>query len=239
MAKVLTHKLVAEGATIHLSRPVRKIRIASRGITVLLGDSTSVKADYAILAVPPPAWPVIEPALPMYYCPSMGPAIKYLSDMKSRFWLEQSLSSNSASNEYGYSWDGTDNQTQVPGQKIAFSLFAGGPTAQHVLDIYMEKGPSGLRDFYRTAIGKIYRDYASNLSSQPRFVAWPFESWTRAGYSSYAPGEVCRTGPLLQEAYQDRLYFAGEHTCLAFYGYMEGALQSGLATSWKILNSSD
>ena len=25
-----------------------------------------------------------------------------------------------------------------------------------------------------------------------------------------------------------RLLFAGEHTCMAFFGYMEGALESGL-----------
>jgi monoamine oxidase len=42
---------------------------------------------------------------------------------------------------------------------------------------------------------------------------------------------VCRAGPLLTAPYRERLYFAGEHTCPAYYGYMEGALQSGLAAA--------
>ena len=42
-----------------------------------------------------------------------------------------------------------------------------------------------------------------------------------------APGEVCRAGPLLHGAFRKRMFFAGEHTCFAYFGYMEGALQSG------------
>ena len=235
LAKTLHRKFGGGGGIVHLSRPVHKIEISRHGVRISTKSAT-MKADYAILAVPPSAWPIIEPALPAAYAVSMGAAVKYLSDMKSRFWLARQLSSNSVSDEYGYTWDGTDNQTQVAGQNIAFSLFAGGKAAQRAVDIYQEEGLAALRTFYRTTISKVYQDYAINLAGTSRFVAWPLERWTRAGYSNFAPGEVCRAGPLLTEPYQDRLYFAGEHVCLAFYGYMEGALQSGLATSLAILN---
>ena len=36
-------------------------------------------------------------------------------------------------------------------------------------------------------------------------------------------------GPKFSEGYRGKLHFAGEHTCYAFTGYMEGALQSGIA----------
>ena len=69
--------------------------------------------------------------------------------------------------------------------------------------------------------------YKANLSQQPEFVAWPEDPWTGASYSCFAPGEVCRAGPLYAEGFRKRMCFAGEHTCFAYMGYMEGALQSG------------
>jgi monoamine oxidase len=69
------------------------------------------------------------------------------------------------------------------------------------------------------------------------FVPWPLEKWTGGGYSCPAPGEVCRVGPNLDRPLARRLYFAGEHTCLPFFGYMEGALQSGLRVAQHILEA--
>ncbi|WP_370129666.1 FAD-dependent oxidoreductase [Bradyrhizobium ottawaense] len=54
-------------------------------------------------------------------------------------------------------------------------------------------------------------------------ICWPTERWTRAGYSCPAPGEVTRIGPFLNRPFHGRLVFAGEHCCLPFFGYMEGA----------------
>jgi len=82
--------------------------------------------------------------------------------------------------------------------------------------------------FYRDRIGAVYPGYADNLSNEPpEFMAWPADRWTRAGYSFPAPGEVTLAGPLLHAPFHERLFFAGEHTCFAYIGYMEGALQSG------------
>jgi monoamine oxidase len=233
LAKMLCREFAGAGGTVYLSHPVKKIVVTPHGVSVSVGQSPDITADYAVLATPPSAWPTmtIEPALPPAYHVSMGDALKYLSDVKSRFWLRKNLSASSSANTYGNTWDGTDNQTQVDGQDIAFSVFAGGEAAQNALDIYNRKGAAALHAHYGKAIGKVYRDYTKQLTRAPKLVAWPLEQWTGAGYSSFAPGEVCRAGPLLVEPYHERLYFAGEHTCPAFYGYMDGALQSGVAAA--------
>ncbi|UQD98517.1 FAD-dependent oxidoreductase [Bradyrhizobium japonicum] len=70
-------------------------------------------------------------------------------------------------------------------------------------------------------------------------MAWPRDEWTAAGYSCPAPGEVCRAGPLLARGFEDRLFFAGEHTCFAYFGYMEGALQSGQKAAAAIIKAID
>jgi monoamine oxidase len=67
------------------------------------------------------------------------------------------------------------------------------------------------------------------------FAAWPRAVWTRTGYSAPAPGQVTRLGPILNSPYHGRLFFAGEHTSTAFFGHMEGALQSGMLAALRIL----
>jgi monoamine oxidase len=61
-----------------------------------------------------------------------------------------------------------------------------------------------------------------------KFMDWIGDKWTKGSYSFPAPGEVTTTAPLLRRPFARRLHFSGEHTCNAFVGYMEGALQSGL-----------
>ena len=64
---------------------------------------------------------------------------------------------------------------------------------------------------------------------------WPSDPWVKASYSFPAPGEVTTLGPLLQQAAGGRIHLAGEHTCYAFVGYMEGALQSGARLARKLM----
>ena len=64
-------------------------------------------------------------------------------------------------------------------------------------------------------------------------MEWPADGWTRCGYSFPAPGEVTRVAPLLRRGI-GRIRFAGEHTSSKFPGYMEGALDSGVAVARAI-----
>ena len=62
---------------------------------------------------------------------------------------------------------------------------------------------------------------------------WPSDAWVRASYSFPAPGQVTTMGPILREGV-GHLHFAGEHTCYAFVGYMEGALNSGVSIARRL-----
>jgi monoamine oxidase len=63
------------------------------------------------------------------------------------------------------------------------------------------------------------------------------ERWTKAGHSCPAPGEVTRIAPFLNQPFHERLVCAGGHCYLAFFGYMEGALQSGSAVASAIVRN--
>jgi monoamine oxidase len=76
--------------------------------------------------------------------------------------------------------------------------------------------------------------YGQHALGPGRFMDWPGERWTRCGYSCATVGQVITAGPLLAGMYKQRLAFAGEHTNMAMFGYMEGALQSGFLAATRI-----
>jgi monoamine oxidase len=239
LARRLAETIEDQGGGISLANWVKSIVIRDGGVTVTPRRGEPVTADHAVLAVPPSVWGKIkiDPPIDPSYRMSMGSAVKYLSTVKTRFWFDEKLSPNSTSEDFGYTWEGTDNQMQAPGQNVFFSLFAGGKAADRALDFYAKNDLAGLHRFYDRKIGEIYKSYPRSRMRWPKFEAWPLQPWTRGGYSCPAPGEVIRIGKFLSEPFCGRLHFAGEHVCLPFFGFMEGALQSGAMAAKAILES--
>jgi monoamine oxidase len=84
-------------------------------------------------------------------------------------------------------------------------------------------------------LGQAYPHVPSAVTDS-RFMDWPGDPWSMAGYSCAALGEVTKFGPIPNEGI-GRLKFAGEHTCYKFAGYMEGALQSGVRVGREIVTA--
>jgi len=241
LAHELTKRILAkkkkkryENNRIMLNNPVKKIE--QKGNEVWVTDKWSNEpyvADFIILAVPPTTWKHIDMELPVK--PEdiqMGDAVKFLSKVRSRFWIDSRLAPSGFGDNVGMMWEGTDNQTLNTGQEIELSVFAGGKNADAALAAHKSGSAQG---YFTHELGKIYRDYATNTYAT-RFEAWPTEQWTGAGYSFPRPGEVCTALKKLNEPFNNTLYFAGEHTCTAFFGYMEGGLQSGMRVAKKIMD---
>jgi monoamine oxidase len=181
--------------------------------------------DYVILTVPPTVWPFIDivPVHPKGPVGLMGTgdALKFFSNVRERFWIRHGFAPYGGSLTLGQVWEGTDNQTRMKGQDIVLSTFAGGP--KHLSD---EK------DFKRE-LGALYPDggkpkpgYAASLR-KVMLVDWTKQPFIQTGYASPRLGEVLTIGKRLNEPFQNRMFFAGEHTQLDHFGYMEGALRSG------------
>jgi len=66
-----------------------------------------------------------------------------------------------------------------------------------------------------------------------RLMRWPDDPWSRGSYYFPKPGEVTRFGPVWHRGHGG-VHLAGEHTCYAFMGYMEGALHSGYVAARRI-----
>ena len=92
--------------------------------------------------------------------------------------------------------------------------------------------PTERRGKYLAELSKIYPGIRASFLND-RFMDWPSDAWARASYSFPAPGQVTAMGPLLRKGLE-HVHFAGEHTCYAFVGYMEGALNSGASLARRL-----
>ena len=73
-------------------------------------------------------------------------------------------------------------------------------------------------------------------ASQSWLDDWPADRWAGGSYAAFAPGQYTRFADLLSTP-EDGIHFAGEHTSLASFGYMEGAISSGARAAAEVLVS--
>jgi len=150
-----------------------------------------------------------------------GPAVKYLSAVERRFWIPEGVAPSGMSDNLGMMWEGTDNQMDTAPFDV--SVFAGGRPAQAAIDA------GGGASYFAPRLAALLPHYNATHAE--------FENWPKRigmGYSCPARGEVTTK----QKAYVDliagRIAVAGEHTSPSWFGFMEGALESGLVAIARI-----
>ncbi len=229
LAACMQSELRACGGSVHCGCPVTDIEICD-GYVRVDARNMRLSADYIVLAAPPSVWPAIRvtPRFPAGLCPAHGPALKYLCNIKSRFWICEGLAPTGFSDELGQTWEGTDNQMQTQNQGLEMSVYAGGPYAAAAMNA------PDTRQYFTSRICPLYSGFKENALTDC-FLDWPRMPWTMTGFSCPRPGEVTTLGPVLARPYYGRLFFAGEYASPDFFGYMEGALQSGLFAALRIL----
>ncbi|MFN8655781.1 MAG: NAD(P)/FAD-dependent oxidoreductase [Candidatus Obscuribacterales bacterium] len=214
---------------IHLETPVTEVEVKDKYVEVTLANEQVLQCDDVIVAVPPGTWKRImfTPPFPPSLSPQMANQVKFLSEVRERFWEKDHMSPNSLSDGIAAeTWDATEHQTG-PGH-ACLTVFAGGNMAD-----VGRAWPSDQRmAHYALAIEKIYPRYSDNFV-KGKFIDWPSDPWSQAGYSAPAPGQIMTLGPILYDGI-GRLHFAGEHTSFAFQGYMEGGLRSGALLAKRI-----
>ena len=123
-------------------------------------------------------------------------------------------------------WEGTDAQSAEG--NIGLTAFSGGPAASAC----RARDKDARDKAYKDQLDAVYSGFKDNYVSH-RFMDWPSDPWTLAGYSFPAPGQVTTCGPLLRQG-MGHLHFAGEHTCYKFVGYMEGGLNPGASFARRL-----
>ena len=209
----------------------------------------TARFQYVVLAVPPSVWDDVTikdngSAVDLKAeigVMRQGPAVKFFSGFERRFWITEKIPSapSGGTLKLGQIWEGTDNQTQTGRQGAVLNIFAG-PTLPG-------SGKGGPRPPTEPEMQKelndLYPSYFKNLKKEKKnatlYTDWPHEPFIKTGYWAPKPnGEIFKVGPKLNVAFHKRLYFAGEHTYVSFFGYMEGALRSGIRAANLLMRES-
>jgi len=204
--------------------------IAPKGSNMVVtgADGRTLECDDVVLSVPPSVWRRIEikPGLGTL-APQMGVNVKYLTGLKTAFWKGKGLAPDAFSDgEVNMTWDNTDNQEGEGGAVL--TAFSGGPDAE----MCMSRDGKERDAAYAKELEALLPGYTENFVKS-RMMDWPKDKWTMGSYSFPAPGQVTTVGPVLRKG-MGKMHFAGEHTCYAFVGYMEGALSSGAAVARRL-----
>ncbi|WP_037887460.1 DUF4056 domain-containing protein [Streptomyces sp. NRRL S-87] len=210
---------------IRLDTEVTAVEARTGGIRVTSlsgGRAATADFDYAIMAAPPAVWPTVTghtPFVPADYTMQHGPCVKFLSTFDDDIWTKDGLAPTALWDQLGSVWEGTDNQHTPPAGRC-LTVYSGGG---YVLD------PTK----YQARLPLLYPRYPAELK-KTLMADWPKEPFIRTGYSVPGKNQVTTVAKNLSGSYAGRLFFAGEQASPGFFGYMEGALQSGLLAAFRV-----
>lgn len=212
---------------IDVDKPVggKPVGITSRAVVVRpdgkidYGQTVVEGFDRVIFAIPPSVWTgvafnpaALHPAKTLGLM-EMGDAVKFFSDVDQRFWLKTGHAPYGGSLALGQVWEGTDNQTRIGDQGLVLSVYAGGRT------------PMPTEKDFKRELKNLYPNYPA--APKTKFANWPAQPFIMAGFVSPGKNQIFKLGKALNAPYLDLIFFAGEHTQMDHFGYMEGALRSG------------
>ncbi|HAQ58991.1 MAG TPA: putrescine oxidase [Microbacterium sp.] len=228
--------LLAErlGEDVFLEQPVRTLEYGDSGVTAI-ADGMTVRARFAILALPPNLYPRISfvPALPrlqhqMHQHLSMGFVIKVHAVYDRPFWREQGLS-GTAFSPYELSHEAYDN-TNHGDERGTLVGFVSDRLADDVFCISAEERKERILESLSHYYGPEAKNPIVYYESD-----WGAEEWTRGAYAvSFDLGGLHRYGADLREPVGP-IHFACSDMAGAGYQHVDGAIRMGRLAASNII----
>jgi monoamine oxidase len=224
------------GDRVRLSSPVRKIEQLSDRVRVV-ADGFTGYAKRVIIAIPPTQAQRIQflPVLPRRRMRSMqrmvmGSVIKCFAFYDRPFWREfgpmPDLNSESLLIDEVY------DATSADGSCPALVAFIVGDQSVYWSDRSLPERQEAVIDALAQVFGDVARHPVQYLDYD-----WLTTPWVEGGYHCYAPPGVMTAG--FEELGEPigLIHWAGTETATEFYGYVEGALESGERAAQEVLTS--
>jgi putrescine oxidase len=228
--------LLAErlGEDVFLEQPVRTLEHGENGVTAV-ADGMTVRARFAILALPPNLYPRISfvPAMPrlqhqMHQHLSMGFVIKVHAVYDRPFWREQGLS-GTAFSPYELSHEAYDN-TNHGDERGTLVGFVSDRLADDVFRVSAEERKERILESLSHYYGPEAKNPIVYYESD-----WGAEEWTRGAYAvSFDLGGLHRYGADLREPVGP-IHFACSDMAGAGYQHVDGAIRMGRLAASNII----
>lgn len=230
--QIARHLAADLGERVVLSAPVRAVMQDESGVTVVT-DKGAFAADDVIVAMPPAICQRIDfgtgisaRRASLQQRMPQGAIIKVHAAYREPFWRRKGYSGQIATNDSTLGLTMEDTQENGPALLIGFiegskayelSAMGGNERRAKVIDCLADMfGPEA-----NDVIGYAEKD-------------WVADEWARGYVGTMPPGLLTTFGEALRDPC-GRVHWAGSETAEHWYGYMEGALMSGVRAAEEVL----
>jgi monoamine oxidase len=226
---------------IQLGMKLTEVNKQANKFSLTFAQKPVIEADIVIIALPFPVLNTIKLNVPLPKLlnrfikeAKLGSNEKVISRFSKRFWRQQSGFTNAAWSDLGFSevWDAT--QRQSARKEGALNFFLGGDQAKALENM---GDVSYLGKQFVSRLNKFISGALKAATGQFIHTGWTKSPLTTGGYANYKPGQLTQFGSLFwvdsdnpderQQVNAGNLIFAGEHLSDAYYGFMNGAAQTG------------
>lgn len=158
----------------------------------------------------------------------MGRNTKLQLQFDERAWLARGGNGETrVEGSYQVSWEVSRGQAGTPG---ILNFYSGGATAARAGEgTPEERAREALAD-----LDRVYPGIGSRWNGRLIRNAWDRHPWSRGSYSLLKPGQYTAFHGV-EHLPEGRIQFAGEQSSEAWYGYLNGAVESGLRAAAAIL----
>ncbi|TMP93941.1 MAG: FAD-dependent oxidoreductase [Verrucomicrobia bacterium] len=106
-----------------------------------------------------------------------------------------------------------------PGTHAILTNFAGGDLGLHLNEGSLQERATN----FISQVDQIYPGTLDSFTKQAVRQHWPSSPFVRGSYTCYKPGQYSTLANFVAKPVGN-MFFAGEHTSVAFNGYLEGAV---------------
>ncbi len=233
---------------IQLHKRLTRIQSRESGYRLQFADNVTIDADYVIIAIPFTVLRTVDirvdlPATLKQFIheANLGVNEKLFAGFNQKVWLQDNGFVNEAWTDLGFSevWDETQRQRNRSDGALTF-FFGGNEVKAIQLGNANIQGQRVLNQFDTFIPG-------ARAAANYQFLrtAWANDPLTQGGYTTFKPGQYLKFSEFLyvesdnpeerQDVKVDGLVFAGEHLSDEFYGFMNGAAQTGRLAAEVVL----
>ena len=134
-------------------------------------------------------------------------------------------------------FDSWDTSLTQPGQRGLLTVYTGGAAGTD-FGTARPHGPAPARIVRETlaALERSVPGISADFDGRAWLDQWAADPWSRGSYAAFLPGQVTGLGGAIARA-EGGLHFAGEHTSVAYQGFLEGAVESGERCAREVLTA--
>lgn len=216
---------------VQLNQRLKKITQTKSGyeLTFNQGEKEkTVEADYVVLAMPHSVLRNVERNFKFTDLKEkwlaeapMGNAVKVALGFKERTWRKAGFSGYTFNDNTGTVFWDSSMMVDIPEGSLTFD--SGGTIGTALAS----KSYDELREMLLNPADNIYPGLKDAHNNRIAKFVWETNPYSKGSYTCYKPGQWSAFAGI-EAAPHGNLFFAGEHCSVAFQGFMNGAIETGI-----------